>query len=583
MAHPRERGVAPPASAVLAFVYGRGPETRVPENSSMPTLLRRMLFGQPLATARAQHERLPKFLALPIFASDALSSSAYATEEILLALLLVGTAAFVYSVPVAICIALLLAIVVFPYRQTVIAYPMGGGAYVVAKDNLGPLPATTAGAALLVDYTLTVAVSVAAGVQALTSTPAFAGLRPHSVGVCVFLIALIAIANLRGVRESGRLFAFPTYLFILTMLTLIGTGLWRLAAGLPPVETLSQSAEAGTHALTWFLILRAFSSGCAALTGVEAISTGVQAFRAPEGKNAAVTMVWLGTILATIFLGLTYLAWAWHERFPGQIVPHPHGGDTVISQIARTVVGTGPMFYMVQGATTMILVLAANTSFNGFPRLAAMLAHDLYLPRQLANVGDKLVFDNGIIILAVLASSMIVLFNASAHALIPLYAVGVFLSFTLSQSGMVRRWFRTREKGWRQSAAISLFGALVTGTVLVVIAVTKFAQGAYMVVVVIPALIVLLFRIRQHYRLLGQKLSMEGYVPSQPRHNTVLLLAPDVHRGVIPALQYAVSISADVRAVYVEVNPERTPRMRQKWQEWGMGVPLSSWSLPTGP
>jgi amino acid transporter len=540
----------------------------------MPTLLRRMLFGQPLATARAEHERLPKILALPIFASDALSSSAYATEEILLALLLAGTLAFAYSVPVAIGIVVLLAIVVFSYRQTVLAYPMGGGAYVVAKDNLGPLPATTAGAALLVDYILTVAVSVAAGVQALTSTPAFAGLRPYSIWVGVLLVALIAIANLRGVRESGKIFAFPTYLFILSMLGMLGVGLWRLASGLGPVETLNQTPEVGTHPLTWFLILRAFSSGCAALTGVEAISTGVQAFRPPEGKNAAITMIWLGAILATIFFGLTYLAWAWHDQYPQQIVPHYHGGDTVISQIARTVLGTGPLFYLVQGTTTLILILAANTSYNGFPRLAAMLAHDLYLPRQLANIGDKLVYDNGIIVLAVAASVMIILFQGSAHALIPLYAVGVFLSFTLSQAGMVRRWTRQRERGWRQSAAINLFGAIVTGVVLVVIAATKFAQGAWMVVLVIPALIMLLFKIREHYRHLGHRLSMEGYVAPRPRHNTVLLLAPDVHRGVIPALQYAVSISEDVRAVYVEVNPERTARMQAKWQEWGLGVPL---------
>jgi hypothetical protein len=337
---------------------------------------------------------------------------------------------------------------------------------------------------------------------------------------------------------------------------------------------LHQAPEAGAHLLTWFLILRAFSSGCAALTGVEAISTGVQAFRPPEGKNAAITMIWLGVILATIFLGLTYLAWAWHDRYPDQIVPHAHGGDTVISQVARTVLGTGPLFYLVQGTTTLILILAANTSYNGFPRLGAMLAHDHYLPRQFANIGDKLVHDNGIIILAILSSLMIILFKASAHALIPLYAVGVFLSFTISQAGMVRRWFRQRERGWRQSATINLIGAIVTGVVLVVIAITKFAQGAWMVVLVIPGLIVLLFKIHHHYRTLGRRLSMDGYVTPRPRHNTVLLLAPDVHRGVIPALQYAVSISPDVRAVFVEVNPERTARMRAKWQEWGMGVPL---------
>jgi len=540
----------------------------------MPTLLRRMLFGQPLATARAEHERLPKFLALPIFASDALSSSAYATEEILLALLLAGPAYFHFSVPIAIGITVLMAIVVFSYRQTVLTYTSGGGAYIVARENLGPLPATTAGAALLVDYVLTVAVSIAAGVHALTSTPALAFLEPYAISAGVGFIVLITIANLRGVRESGWLFAFPSYFFLAVMFIMILAGLWRLAEGLPPAIELRQTPEPGIHPLTWFLLLRAFSSGCAALTGIEAISNGVQAFRPPEGRNAAITMIWLGGLLGAIFLGITYLAWRWHELAPQQIVPHAHGGDTIVSQVAATVLGHGPLFYAVQFATAVILILAANTSFAGFPRLAALLAHDLYLPRQLANIGDKLVYDNGIIILAVLSSLMIILFGGSTHALIPLYAVGVFLSFTISQTGMVRRWFRERSPGWWRNAIVNVIGAVATGIVLVVVAITKFMQGAWMVVLVIPALIILLFKIQHHYRSLGRRLSMEGYVTPQPRHNTVLLLAPDVHRGVIPALQYAISISSDVRAVYVEVNPERTARMRAKWQEWGMGVPL---------
>jgi amino acid transporter len=540
----------------------------------MPTMLRRMLFGQPLATARAEHERLPKLLALPIFASDALSSCAYATEEILLALLLAGTAAFRLSVPIAIGIAVLLAIVAFSYRQTVLVYTSGGGAYIVAKDNLGTLPATTAGAALLIDYILTVSVSVAAGVAALTSTPALAAWRPHTIPICVGFILLIAIANLRGVRESGMLFAFPTYLFITVMVVMIGTGLWRYMSGLPPVSELHQEAEAGTHSLGWFLVLRAFASGCAALTGVEAISNGVQAFRKPEGRNAAATMVWMAVILTALFLGITYLAWAWHARYPHQIIPHAHGGETIVSQVARTALGTGPLYYLIQLATATILILAANTSFAGFPRLSALLAHDGFLPRQLANIGDKLVYNNGIIVLAALASLLIIIFAGSTHLLIPLYAVGVFLSFTISQTGMVKRWLTRREKGWRAGAVINTIGAVATGIVLIVITLTKFIHGAWVVVFLIPTIIMGLYRIHDHYVWLKGQLSLEGYCRPQPLHNTVLVLAPTVHRGVIPALQYACTISDDVRAVNVEINPEYTQKLRAKWRDWGEGVPL---------
>jgi amino acid transporter len=547
----------------------------IQEQRTMPTSLRRMLFGQPLATARAHDERLPKILALPIFASDALSSSAYATEEILLALLLAGTAFFHLSFPIAIAIAVLLGLVAFSYRQTVLHYSAGGGAYIVARDNLGDVPATIAGASLLIDYMLTVSVSTAAGVAALTSTPALDQWAPHRVWIGVGLIAFIAIANLRGVRESGLFFAIPSYSFILIMLTMIATGLWRYLSGAGPATVLNQTPEVGViQPLTWFLVLRAFSSGCAALTGVEAISNGVQAFRKPEGRNAAATMIWLAVLLATIFLGLSFLASAWHQFSPSQIVPHAHGGETIVSQVAKACVGTGPFYYAVQFATALILVLAANTSFSGFPRLSALLAQDKFLPRQFANVGDKLVYDNGIIILAILASSMIILFGGKAHALIPLYAVGVFLSFTISQTGMVKRWLTRKEPGWRGNALINGTGALVTGIVLIVIAATKFTHGAWMVVVLIPTIVFGFFRIQGHYARLAKRLSLEGYTMPRPRHNTVLILAANINRGVLPALSYAKSISHDVRAVYVEQDPEATARLQAKWEKWGMEIPL---------
>jgi amino acid transporter len=540
----------------------------------VPTLLRRIVLGRPLASERAKHERLPKILALPVFASDALSSSAYATEEILLALLLVGTAVFELSLPIATGIAVLLMIVAISYRQTVMAYPTGGGAYIVAKDNLGTVPATVAAASLLIDYVLTVSVSIAAGVAALTSTPALASWQPYAVWLGIGFIALIAIANLRGVRESGLLFAFPTYLFVGSALAMIAIGLWRYLSGLPPATMLHQTPEPGGHALTWFLILRAFASGCAALTGIEAISNGVQAFRPPEGKNAATTMTWMAVILSTLFLGITYLAWGWHARYPEQIIPHAHGGETIVSQVARTSVGSGPFYYLVQAATAMILILAANTSFADFPRLSAMLARDRFLPRQLSNVGDKLVHNNGILILAVLAGLLVIIFRGSTHLLIPLYAVGVFLSFTLSQTGMVKHWFTVKGQGWKRNALINGIGGLATAVVLIVIASTKFMHGAWVIVLLIPTIVVGLFKIHHHYQELARQLSLEGQrLPPVP-HNTVLVLISSIHRGVLPALQYARSLSQNVRAVYVEIEPETTPRLWAKWEEWGQNIPL---------
>jgi len=553
----------------MASRFGaRAPSTG---ESEMPNRLRRILVGSPLPTHRAHHERLNKLMALPIFASDNLSSSAYATEEILFALLLAGTLYFAYAFHVAAAIALLLLIVTISYRQIVLAYPTGGGAYIVARENLGIFPATIAGAALLIDYILTVAVSMAAGIAAVDS--AFPALRPWRVELCILGVAVVALANLRGVRESGLLFAIPSYMFIFSMLGMLAVGGYRILTGMGPAEQFAQGVvHEGGHTFTIFLLLRAFASGCAALTGVEAISNGVQAFRPPEGKNAAVTMAWMSAILATMFLGITYEVNAFRAG-GAEIVPL-HGGETVVSQLARAAVGGGFWYMLVQVATATILILAANTAFAGFPRLCAILAQDGFLPRQLKNVGDRLVYSNGIVLLAVVSAVLITLFRGSTHLLIPLYAVGVFLSFTLSQSGMVRRWYRLRGSGWRRSAFVNGLGAVTTGLVLLIIAVEKFTHGAWMVIVLIPALIWLFYKIHAHYTHLRAVLSLDDAELPAQRHNKVVVLAPGVHRGIIPALQFARSISDDVQALHVELDPEETPHVRKEWERWGLGIPL---------
>ena len=517
----------------------------------------------PLAEAR--HERLGKSVALAVFASDPLSSNAYATEEILLVLILAGSAALSYSLPIALGIATLLAIVLVSYRQTVQAYQQGGGAYLVARDNLGVLPALTAAAALLTDYVLTVAVSVAAGIAAVTS--AFPPLHPYRVILGALFIAGIALANLRGVRESGRLFAAPTYFFIASILGVVGWGLLAVTLDLLP-EAPYEPHPPGLEGIGLFLLLRAFSAGCTALTGVEAVSNGVPALKPPEGRNAAAVMSWLGVITITMFLGLTYLAY--------DLGIVPGGGETVVSKIARRVFGGGAPYYAVQAATALILLLAANTSYAGFPRLSSILARDRYVPRQFANQGDRLVFSNGILILSGFAILLLVIFQGDTHALLPLYAIGVFLSFTLSQSGMVRRWLRLREKGWRWRMWINGLGAVATGVVMLTLTVTKFVEGAWIVVVVIPLLVLTFMTMHRHYAAVAAELSLEGFAPPPVFQHTVLVLIGDVHRGVVRAVQYARTLApaAAVRAVYVETDPANTRRLEEKWGRWGLEVPL---------
>ena len=599
----------------------------------MAAELKRFIIGRALRTEQAAHERLSKKTALAVFSSDALSSTAYATEEILLVLAVAAaygqTGAFKYVVPISIGIGVLLVIVAISYRQTIHAYPSGGGAYIVAKENLGINAGLVAGASLLVDYVLTVAVSIAAGVAAITSMvqgTRYAWLDHHKVLLCLICITFIALANLRGVRESGALFAAPTYAFLISFLFMIGYGLFSYytyggAAPVPGPEEIKTAEGYKLQPLTLFLILGAFSNGCAALTGIEAISNGVPAFKKPEANNAATTLVVMAALLTTMFLGTSVLAYLYGV--------HPHESETVISQFAR-IVFTGPMawfYYVVQIATALILVLAANTSFADFPRLGSLLARDRFLPRQFATRGDKLVFSNGIVILAIFASVLVVAFGGDTSRLIPLYAVGVFLSFTLSQSGMVRHWLKERarspkknggrrkqrdedihytqstvdketlpdaelaasdERGptfnsdevtdashWKKSIVVNAVGALATFIVLCVFIATKFIHGAWIVVVVIPLLVLMFRAIHRHYVGVAKQLSTEGLSEIRPIKHTVIVPISGIHRGVISALQYAKSIAPDhVQAVYVDFDEEATAKLREKWERWGAVINL---------
>jgi amino acid transporter len=538
----------------------------------MLTRLRQTLIGTPLPSAGILHERLNKIQALAVFSSDALSSVAYATEEILLVLVAAGTAALDLSLPIALAITTLLAIVATSYYQTIHGYPSGGGAYIVAHDNLGIWPGLTAAAALLIDYVLTVAVSITAGVAAFTS--AFPALIPYRVELCLLAIVLIAWANLRGVRESGTLFAIPTYGFVLILLALIAVGLIRWFSGMLPHDSapVFPTTGEGAAALTLFLVLRAFASGCTALTGVEAISNGIPAFRKPEAENAGKTLIAMALLLGTMFLGISFLARSL------AVVPVEH--ETVVSQIGRLVFGDGPLYLALQVATTLILILAANTSFADFPRLSAILARDRYLPRQFTNLGDRLVFANGIVALAFLASALVILFGGQTHRLIPLYAVGVFLSFTLSQAGMVRHWYRLCGPGWPWKMAVNGLGTVATGIVLGIIVATKFVHGAWIVTLLIPLFVWVFRSIKLHYASVAEQLTLIGLNPepwkglASRKRDKVIVLVSGVHRGTLGALRFARSLSKDVTAVVVDVEPQVTGRVLEKWPLWGQKVPL---------
>lgn len=548
-------------------------EAHVPRGRSGRVMarLRRMALGRPLATAAQAHERLTKVKALAIFSSDALSSVAYATEEILIVLAAAGAAALSAVLPISVAIALLLAVVALSYRQTIHAYPQGGGSYIVTRDNLGDLAGLIAGAALMLDYVLTVAVSISAGIAAITSAAQV--LHPYAVQLALLALVLMVMVNLRGLREAGTIFAAPTYLFIGSVLLMLGVGIVRvvfgglgghdLFTGAPPQEMVTASQD-----LTVFLILRAFASGCTAMTGVEAVSDGVPAFRPPESDNAARTLTAMAIVLGTMFLGIGLLS---HHL---GLVPNER--ETILSQLGHRIFEGGPLWYLLQAATFSILVLAANTSFQDFPRLGSFMARDHFLPHQFLFRGDRLAFTNGIMVLSVLSGVLLVVFKAETSRLIPLYAVGVFMAFTFSQSSMVRRWLRVRGPRWRRSLLMNGVGAVTTGVVTVIIAGTKFMHGAWVVVVLIPCLVALFFAIRGHYVRVTEELQVEELPGPLQREELGKVIVPiaALNKPVLRTLRYARGVSADVTAVHVAEDLASAEHLRQEWERWQCGIPL---------
>ncbi|XGV98393.1 MAG: APC family permease [Leptolyngbya sp. BL-A-14] len=538
--------------------------------------IKQLVIGRSLPTSAHAEERLTKAAALAVLSSDALSSVAYATQETLLVLIAAGTKPEIlgWSQPIAIAIILLLAIVILSYRQTIKAYPKGGGSYIVARRNLGLYPGLIAGGSLMIDYILTVAVSVSAGIDNLTSAVPL--LRPYTVDLCLVFIFLLTVANLRGVKESGKIFMVPTYAFIVSIIAMIGIGLFNQFTGhVVPAPPPSEPFHQATETLSLFLVLRAFAAGCTALTGVEAISDGVLVFKVPEWVNARKTLMYLGIILGAMFLGITYLAHLY------QVIPTEQ--ETVLSVLGRQIFGTGPFYYFVLlFATPAILLLAANTSYADFPRLCYFLARDGFLPRQLALLGDRLVYSNGILLLSLCAAVLIIIFRGNTTAIIPLYAVGVFTSFTLSQAGMVRHWLELRCSGWRSSAVMNGVGAIATAVVLAVVVWTKFALGAWIVVFAIPALVYLFLRIRRHYQFVADRLSVQelaprSYIP-RPKGAAVthpaIVVVGQLHRGTVEALDYARSIADEVVAIHVDIGSTDREKLQKRWQELESDIEL---------
>ncbi len=532
--------------------------------------VRALVFGKPLTTEQDIEERLSKKLALPIFSSDAISSSAYATDEILKVLVLAGLVALTWSIWVAAAIALMLTIVAFSYRQVCRAYPSGGGAYVVARENLGAKFGLIAAAALMVDYVMTVAVSSASALANLAT--AFPLIEPYKVELGALVIVVVTAANLRGIRESGNIFALPTYLFVTMALLAVAVGVVNVITGsahhLPPPQYAIQPE---TQALTIFLMLKAFAGGSVALTGVEAIANGVPAFKPPESKNAANTLIMMATLLGTIFIGLTFVAMNYGIQATSE------KGATVLGQVGAAVFGDGALpFLILQISAALILFLACNTSFNAFPRLGAILAKDGYMPRQFSFRGDRLAFSWGIVLLAAVAIAMLFIFHADTHALIPLYSVGVFICFTLSQTGMVVHWRKERSPGWAWRSLVNGFGAILTAVVFIVVASEKFDDGAWMVLLFIPVLIAIMVFISHQYASSARQLEMRAgaLIPPPHRHNRVIIPIPGVNRAVVQALNVARSITTDIRAVYVSDDPVKGEEVRERWASAVPDVPL---------
>jgi amino acid transporter len=540
----------------------------------MYSVVKRWLIGSPLSSEVLGEQRLNKRVALAVFGTDAVASTAFATQEILVVLVPVaGMAALDYLVPISLLVIALLAIVTTSYRQTLYAYPSGGGSYIVSRENLGTMASLVAAASLMVDYTLTVSVSIAAGVAAITS--AVSGLRGHEVGLSLALLTFIVLANLRGVRESGRLFAPPTYTYIFMMTLLVVWGLVRYATGSLgelPVDHTALAHFTGSGAavagVSTFLFLRAFSSGAVALSGVEAISNGIQAFRKPESRNAAITLTWVATILGGLFLGIALLA----VRLRPTLSPD----QTILSTMGRAVFGTGALYVLLQVSTFAILTLSANTAFADFPRLSGIVATDGYLPRQLANRGDRLVLSNGVLVLAAAAGALLIVFHGDVSALVPLFAVGLFMSFTLSQAGMVVHHRRLRAPAWQRRMFINGLGAVATSIVTVVVVASKFTEGAWIPVVIIPALVLIFWSIRRHYDGVDAALSCPPGTPLPPIvHTVVVLVGSRIHAGVLEAIAYAKSLQPNyLRAVHVAFDDAQARDMRQRWDEYDLGVPL---------
>ena len=574
----------PPVGDILDPDEGFLTQNRAPR-SGPPRSWRNWFIGRPLPSADAPHQTVGKAVGLALFAGDALSSVAYAPQETLVVLAAAGTAAFGFTFPIAIAVTILLAIVSISYLQTIHAYPGGGGAYIVARDNLGEIQAQVAGVALLIDYVLLAAVAVSSAAAQIVS--AYPSLLPIRVWVAIGLLILILIANLRGVKEAGAVFVVPTYFFLTTTFLAVLIGFVRYVMGNlsvvtnpPPIEMLH-----GAQPFTLFLLLKAFASGTTALTGIECISNGVTAFKEPRSHNAGITMLWMSAILGILYLGITYLL--------GIIGAVPSETETVISQLARTIFGNRGILYLsIVAGTTIILVLATNTAFAGFPRLAAIQAADGFLPRQLAYRGSRLVYSRGIIALGAVASLLVFLFQASVTALIPLWAIGVFLSFTLSQIGMARRWWKIGhlakgveireqgstlryESGWQSKLIINGFGAVCTAVVTVVFAVAKFRDGAWIIVLILPTIVLALFAIHRHYQELARDLSLEKYgEPPPSRRHRVLLPVSGIHRGSLKALDYALSLSDDVTAVHISIDQQQRLELEEKWKLWGRGIRL---------
>ena len=549
-----------------------------------PRTFRSWLIGHPLSTEDAPHQTIGKLVGLAVFASDALSSTAYATQEILGVIAAAGAVAYGYLFPISVAIITLLAIVTISYEQTIHAYPGGGGAYIVARDNLGELPAQTAGAALLTDYILTVSVSVSSGVAQIVS--AYPVMFPYRVLIAVLAVFFIMLINLRGVKESGTAFAIPTYFFVLMMTFTVGVGMFRYLTGSLGMVVNPPTFEPNKviSMITPFILLHAFANGTTALTGVEAISNGITAFKEPRSKNAGITLIWMSLILGSLFLGLSFLTGHVQAVFSEQ--------ETVISQLARTIFGgRGSLYLLLISGTTVILIMAANTAFADFPRLGALHAGDGFLPRQLTYRGSRLVYSRGIVTLAVISSILIIIFQASVTRLIPLYAIGVFLSFSLSQAGMARRWWKIGhlkdgeeivepgstlryEKGWQYRMVINGFGAICTAVVMVVFAITKFRDGAWVVLILTPVLVTIFFSIHHHYKRLAKKLSLDNFAATPPlnlRHRVIMPVS-SVHQGTLAALQYARRLSDDITAIHVSIEPAEAEKVRKKWETWGEGV-----------